>query len=100
MKPMLMIAAVALLGLAGCKDVGDACSVSGDGFTRRDPCAALSENICLNWEITCPDGQRLTPNECVGAVCGEGGDCPNGQICLQIDAFPQNSRCVKADLCD
>ena len=100
MKTLLLTTALALLSLAGCKGVGDECEVTGDGFTRKDPCAALSENICLNWAITCPDGREITPNECAGAVCGADGACPDGQACVQIDAFPENSRCVKADLCE
>ncbi len=88
--------AVALLSLSACKDIGDACTVTGDGFTRRDPCG----EVCLNWAITCPDGTERTPNECAGPVCGADGTCPAGQICLQIDSFADNSRCVMASICD
>jgi hypothetical protein len=88
--------ALFVLALVGCKDVGDACEVTGDGFSRRDPCAGA----CLNWSVRCPDGRELVPNECAGAVCGANGACPDEQICLQIDSFADNSRCVRAALCE
>jgi hypothetical protein len=96
MRILLPLLALLALTLSGCKDVGDACEVTGDGFTRRDPCAGA----CLSWAITCPDGRSFTPDECAGSVCGEDGTCPDGQMCLQIDSFAANSRCVRASLCE
>lgn len=85
-----------MLALVGCKDVGDACEVTGNGFSRRDPC----EGSCLNWTVTCPDGHEFTPNECAGALCAEDGVCPEGQVCFQVDSFPGNARCVRAAMCE
>lgn len=95
MRSMLLIALIAL-GALGCqKAVGDPCEVTGDGFTRRDPCAGM----CVEQPITCDDGQVVPTGECAGEVCGAGGPCPDGQICVQVDSFPQNSRCMRAALC-
>lgn len=95
MRIIAVIFALSALALGCEKTVGEFCEVSGDGFTRRDPC----EHVCMNWELTCPDGQRITPNECAGAPCGQDGVCPDGLVCLQIDSVPANARCVAADLC-
>lgn len=76
-------------------EVGDACVVTGDGFTRKDPCV----DFCINWEITCPSGATLVPDSCSGPVCGLSGSCPSGQVCLQVDSFAQNSRCMDAAVC-
>lgn len=99
-KILYLLAIVSLMLTTGCKDVGESCEVTGDGFTRKDPCAVMSDNICLNWEITCPDGRALTPDECAGDVCGARGVCPEDQVCLQVDGFVENSRCVRATLCE
>jgi hypothetical protein len=81
----------------GCKKVGDDCEVTGDGFTRRDPC----QEQCVDRAVVCPDGSEApAPDQCAGEVCGEGGDCPDGQICVQIDSFVENSRCMLAAVCD
>ncbi len=95
MRRLLLIAA-ALLGTAGCKEVGARCEVSGDGFQRTDRC----RHTCVNWEITCPDGRQLTPDECAGALCSDENPCPEDQRCLQIDSFESNSRCMKANVCE
>ncbi len=91
----LMVVALSLLA-AGCgKSAGEPCEVTGDGFTRQDPCVEM----CIEWAITCPDGREVTPNACSGVVCGEAGACPDGQICLQVDSFAQNARCVPERVC-
>lgn len=99
-RTLLLIAVlcslVSLGGLCNNGKPGDSCTVSGDGFTRFDSCA----DRCLNWEITCPGGATITPNVCAGAVCGVGGSCPSDQICLQVDSFAQNSRCVPLWVCE
>jgi hypothetical protein len=93
---LLALGSVALLG-AQCDpgQPGDSCTVTGDGFTRKDSCA----DMCLAWEITCPGGSTITPNVCAGQVCGAGGGCPADQICLQVDSFAANSRCVPLWVC-
>lgn len=92
----LALGVLALL-LGGCEKgkPGDACTVSGDGFTRKDSC----EEMCLAWELTCPNGATITPQVCTGVVCGVGGSCPAGQQCLQVDSFAANSRCVPSWVC-
>lgn len=90
--------ALAVLLFASCRptgQVGEACTVTGDGFTRKDSCATM----CVNWEITCPSGGAITPDVCSGAVCGQGGACPSGQECVQIDSVPANSRCMPVAIC-
>jgi hypothetical protein len=77
------------------KKVGEPCEKTGEGFTSYDPCAEM----CLGWEITCPNGKKVTPGVCSGAACGGGGSCPSGQVCLQVDSFAANSRCVPASVC-
>lgn len=97
MRPALhLLLCAALLALSGCgKDTGEACEVTGDGFTRQDPCVEM----CLEWAITCPDGRDVVPGECSGVLCAETGECPAGQSCLQIDSFAENSRCVRDAVC-
>lgn len=92
----LALGLLALL-LGGCEKgkPGDACTVTGDGFTRKDSC----EEMCLAWQITCPNGATITPQVCSGVVCGVGGSCPAGQQCLQVDSFASNSRCVPTWVC-
>jgi hypothetical protein len=90
-----LVCTLALWLLVGCKDVGEPCEVTGDGFTRRDPCIQM----CVDWEITCPDGRAVTPDECAGEGCAEDADCAAGLVCLQVDSVVANSRCMKADVC-
>jgi len=91
-----LCAVMLTVGLFGCgEEVGEPCEVEGDGFTRRDPCVEM----CLEWAITCPDGREVTPMQCSGAVCGDGGECPDGQVCLAVDSVPANARCVRAEVC-
>ncbi len=95
MKTTLILAAfISLLG--GCKDVGDHCEVNGDGFSRADPCSKM----CIEWEITCPGGQQVNPEQCSGGLCASDDDCESDQICLQIDSFADNSRCMMASVCE
>ncbi len=81
----------------GCQpnlSVGESCSVSGDGFTRRDPC----EHMCIAWEVTCENGNETIPNICAGDLC-QPGDCEDGFECVQIDSFEVNSRCMPEQVC-
>jgi len=94
----LPILVMIVLALAACKpkgQVGDACVVTGDSFTRKDSCSTM----CVNWEVTCPSGATLTPDICAGAVCGATGACPDGQFCMQVDSFPENARCMPIEVC-
>lgn len=85
-----------LLAFPACtRTVGERCEVSGDGFTRRDPC----EETCVNWAITCDGGHAVTPDECAGTLCARDADCGEGLICQQIDSVPANSRCMRAVVC-
>jgi len=94
MRALLIV--FAATGLWGCGNaVGEACEVTGDGFTRRDPCTQM----CLAWSITCPDGREVTPNECAGELCSAVEACPEGQVCLQVDSVPANARCVREAVC-
>lgn len=77
------------------KKVGEPCEKVGDGFTGKDPCAEM----CVGWEITCPNGAIVTPAVCAGPVCGTSGVCPDGLVCLQVDSFAANSRCMPASVC-
>ena len=95
MRALLPWAAALVLAAVGCKDVGDRCEVSGDGFTRSDPC----RKMCVEWEITCPDGRVVNPAQCAGDLCAEDADCEADQVCLQIDSVVANSRCMKASAC-
>lgn len=93
---LLFIAVLLALGALGCqKDVGDACEVTGDGFTRYDPCGGM----CVERPVTCEDGREVPTGECAGELCGGGEPCPEGQLCVQVDSFPQNARCMRATLC-
>jgi len=92
-----LFATAILLTASGCPPlgVGEACTTSGDGFTKKDPCA----ESCVDWEITCPNGVTVVPDSCSGEVCGASGSCPSGQVCVQIDSFVQNSRCMAVEVC-
>jgi len=74
---------------------GEACTVTGDGFTRKDSCGTT----CINWAITCPDGSQVEPNVCAGDYCADGGVCPDGFHCLVVDSVPDNARCLPVDSC-
>ncbi len=76
-------------------EVGESCETTGDGFTRRDPCREL----CVDWEIACEDGTRVNPMICAGELCEDTG-CPSGFVCMQIDSFADNSRCLPDDVCN
>src|SRR5690606_6308832 len=95
---VLVAVALALLLVSCLKTgkVGEACVVTGDGFTRKDSC----REMCVDWEITCPGAGTITPNVCAGEVCGAGGACPSGQECVQVDSFAANSRCMPVSVCD
>lgn len=93
----LVILASALLVSTACEalPVGSPCEATGSGFQRQDPC----EEMCIEWEITCPDGSTVIPDVCSGALCGTTGGCPTGQTCMQIDSFAANSRCMPDTTC-
>ncbi len=96
MSRLLLVAVFALL--AACVpdgQPGEACTSSGDGFTKTDSC----DDMCVNWEVTCPNGSTLVPDVCAGPVCGAGGSCVDGFMCLQVDSFAANSRCMPAEMC-
>jgi len=93
-----LLAAALVLPLAACVPVGqpgDACTVTGDGFTRKDSCATM----CVNWEVTCPSGATVTPDVCAGDLCAASGTCPAGFACMVVDSVPDNARCLPIELC-
>lgn len=95
---LAMFAAAALLTLAACQPVGqpgDACTVTGDGFTRKDSCATM----CVNWEVTCPSGVTVTPDVCAGDLCAASGSCAAGYTCMVVDSVPDNARCLPIEVC-
>lgn len=92
------LAALAVIALAACRPVGqpgDACTVTGDGFTRKDSCATM----CVNWEVTCPSGAIVTPDVCAGELCAGGAGCPSGFACHAVDSVPANARCLPVEVC-
>jgi hypothetical protein len=96
--PGLAALALSALVFISCKPLGkpgEACTATGDGFTRKDSC----ETMCVNWELTCPSGRQVTPHMCAGPVCGGGEACPSGFQCLQVDSVPSNARCMPVELC-
>lgn len=96
MRYLVLIASIVLL--ASCKPVGqpgDACTVTGDGFTREDSCSTM----CVEWEITCPSGDTVTPDVCSGDLCAATGSCPDGYECLVVDSVPSNARCMPVAVC-
>ena len=88
----------ALLVAIGCGEPpGAPCEIVGSGFTARDAC----RHRCLSrWQLTCPDGERITPGICTGAFDCEPGSCPAGQLCYSDDdPFEDRSFCVPAEVC-
>lgn len=90
----ILISALLLL-LTGCDNPapGEACVVTGDGFTRQDPCA----DTCVAWDVTCPDGSSTTPDVCSDGACSTDEDCGDGWLCLQINMT--DGECLPADIC-
>lgn len=87
-----------LLLLAGCgSPVGEACRLTGSGFSMRDPC----RDKCLAlWDVQCPDGSIVQPAVCSGKRSCAPGDCPSGQACYSFDdPFDEVTYCVPARVC-
>jgi len=86
---------LSLMGVAVCgQGGGESCTVTGDGFTRSDPC----QIACFNYEGTCPDGAATVPNQCVYGECADDPEsCEAGQVCVQANV--DRSYCVDASLC-
>ncbi|MCO4772037.1 MAG: hypothetical protein KDA24_18540 [Deltaproteobacteria bacterium] len=83
-----------LLGLSGCGlSSGQPCEVSGDGFTRNDPC----EDTCVEWAVLCDDGTSVVPDICSGSSCTDDNSCIAGWGCAQINAT--DSVCLPETLC-
>ncbi|TNF33004.1 MAG: hypothetical protein EP329_08995 [Deltaproteobacteria bacterium] len=95
---LVFFAVAAIPTLPACDPVGqpgDACTVTGDGFTRKDSCATM----CVNWEVTCPSGVTVTPDVCAGEVCAASGSCGDGFTCMMVDSVPGNARCMPVEVC-
>lgn len=95
---LALFAAVALFSLAACPptgEPGDACTVTGEGFSRRDSCRTM----CVNWEVTCPSGATITPHVCAGDLCAASGSCGAGFTCMVVDSVPGNARCLPVEVC-
>ena len=87
-----------LLILTGCGEpAGTACQITGSGFHASDPC----RHKCLSrWAISCPNGERITPNVCTGSFTCTPGSCPEGQVCYHDDdPFDDRSFCVPETVC-
>jgi len=84
-----------LLCLTGCDNPapGDPCEVSGDGFTRQDPCA----DTCVEWDVTCPGGDTVAPSVCSDGACSTDADCGDGWFCAGINMT--DSECLPLDVC-
>ena len=84
-----------LLLLAACEspEPGEACAATGDGFTRRDPCA----HSCVEWAVPCADGAEVEPGVCSGGPCAADGDCEPGFACAQVGSVTRE--CLPDDLC-
>ncbi len=95
-KVFLWIACAAFLFSCG-DSAGEACQIAGSGFHASDPC----RHKCLSrWKITCPDGQRVQPNQCTGTFDCAPGSCPSGQVCYHDnDPFEDRSFCVADRIC-
>lgn len=91
----LLLAALLALPLTGCDNPapGEACEVSGDGFTRQDPCA----DTCVEWAVTCPDGAEVIPGVCSDGACSTDADCGSGWFCAEINMT--DSECLPEDVC-
>lgn len=91
----MFIALVLIVSSCGgnTKGPGEACSVSGDGFTRRDPC----EHACVNWEIECEDGSRVVPSVCSAGPCRSDADCADEFVCMQLGI--EQRECLPASEC-
>ena len=72
---------------------GEACEVTGDGFTRKDPCVFS----CVEWEVACADGSSVTPGVCSGPECSSDADCFEGFACAPTGSV--TSSCLPEDLC-
>lgn len=92
---MKKLAFFVLFLVCGCDNPapGEACTVTGDGFTRQDPCA----DTCVEWGVTCPDGAEVTPDVCSDGPCNSDADCGDGWVCLEINMT--DSECLPADIC-
>ncbi len=100
LRDLLALLALATLVVvpSGCGDpVGTECRISGSGFHARHGC----RHRCLSrWQVSCPDGRRVTPNTCSGAFGCRPGSCPDGQVCYHDDdPFDDRSFCVVATTC-
>lgn len=91
-------ALVALAFASACGEpAGSPCEIVGSGFHAHDEC----RHKCLSrWQLSCPNGERVTPNTCTGAFDCEPGSCPDGQLCYHDDdPFDDRSFCIPADAC-
>ena len=80
--------------LAACSlDAGEPCEVTGDGFSRQDPC----EHTCVEWEVTCPDGSTTTPDVCSAGTCSTDADCPADFGCITVGFV---SECLPDSVCE
>ena len=88
---------LALFALTACDPNlrgGAPCEVTGDGFTRRDPC----EFTCVEWDVTCADGTTIVPDVCSTQDCtADASVCPIGTACAAINMTDRE--CLPADIC-
>jgi hypothetical protein len=93
-RQLMMIGVTVMATRCGGKSAGSACEVTGDGFTRHDPC----HETCIEWEIDCADGSAVVPAVCSGGECQTDADCDSGFACAQVGSFTKE--CLPEDTCD
>lgn len=80
--------------LIGCgPGPGEPCEATGDGFSRRDPCAI----VCVETEVPCADGTATAPGLCAGDPCEGDADCADGWGCAAIDSVSR--ACLPVAVC-
>jgi hypothetical protein len=93
MKHIPTLLALATL-LAACKTgPGEPCEVTGDGFTRYDPCT----ETCVDWQVTCPDGTGTVPDVCSAGSCSTDADCPSDYSCFPVGFVAE---CLPDAICE
>jgi hypothetical protein len=94
LRVLVTVAFATLASTCGGPDIGEACTATGDGFLRDDPC----EYSCVDWAVDCADGTSVTPDVCSAGECTDDSDCPTGFECGPVGSVTFG--CLPADTCD
>jgi len=92
-SPLAALTAILLSVACGGTPSGGACEVTGDGFSRRDPC----QHTCVDWEIECADGRSEVPGRCSAGSCTDGEACAEGFHCLAVGVAERE--CLPVEVC-